>query len=523
MRFYYTLKTIDPIIVSENNSTENNDACLDYIPGSAILGALAAKHYSKLSTDKSWQTFHSGETLFSHCYPLVENQLALPTPASWHFAKGKEAIDGSGKYDPKQISNHASLLFKREDAVQYKQCRDGYINSNAQSARVEQGLSTKTAINNQTGGAKESQLFSYAYIQPTQTFLGWIDCADDMAERFKETLQQGLHIGRSRHAEFGRVEINIIKDPVTNPATNNDKTLVIWCLSDCECFDEQGMPTFTPSANSLHPKLTGILNKQKSFIRSTSCSRFNQKRAGLDGEQMLISKGSILVYDLDDKAPQALLDAINKNGIGINKQQGLGWISVNPAWASNATLSSDKPLFSGIKIEKESKINNNYTTDTPLLRWMNEKLKEANDTDNRKSQVADLIQYIILAYKNVRRYNNILNSNEAGPSSSQWRRMTNIIREKESHWSKEVFEGEHAICKAKNDQLGWGVSWSDNGQLTDFATFTQSLLSAANVSVMRALLEKINRYDLSTFSGLNKMCKELGIETVQKNNGDNHE
>ncbi|WP_298943933.1 hypothetical protein [uncultured Psychromonas sp.] len=519
MRLYYTLKTIDPIIVSENNSTENNDACLDYIPGSAILGALASKHYVALSEQDSWKLFHTGECVFSHCYPLVNHQLALPTPASWHFLKGKNAVDSTGKYNANEISNHASVSFERQEGVQYKQCRDGYINSDAQSAMVKQGLTTKTAIDNQTGGAKESQLFSYSYIQPAQTFLGWIDCDDGvLLNALKATLKNGLLVGRSRHSEFGRVAIDVVESPVIAEPTNNENTLVIWCLSDCECLDELGNPTFTPTLQSLNSLLKGHLNKQKSYIRSTSCSRFNQKRGGLDSEQILISKGSVLVYDLDQKAEQAVINTLNEVGIGLNKQQGLGWVSVNPAWAFKPSLSNDELLFTPVIIKAGVDKKDKVATTSALLSWVAEKLSEDTKSIARKQAVNSLLKLIVQAYQDARRYNNILNSNEVGPSSSQWRRISTLIRTKESHWASAVFEGENAICKSDNDRLGWGISWSSAKGNTDFSVFTKDLLSGLNVTEMRQLLEKLNRYDLSTYKGLHKMVNELGLTS-----GDSHD
>jgi CRISPR-associated protein Csx10 len=62
---------------------------LDHIPGSAVLGLLAAQHYQNLSADESWHAFHSGACRFSPCYPVIDDQISLPTPASWHYGKGE--------------------------------------------------------------------------------------------------------------------------------------------------------------------------------------------------------------------------------------------------------------------------------------------------------------------------------------------------------------------------------------------------------------------------------------------------
>lgn len=66
MRYYYQLETIDPVIMSQGNATTNNHNCFDYIPGSAILGVMAAKHYpdNKLSDDENGRLFRPGFVVF---------------------------------------------------------------------------------------------------------------------------------------------------------------------------------------------------------------------------------------------------------------------------------------------------------------------------------------------------------------------------------------------------------------------------------------------------------------------------
>ena len=174
MRLYYTLKTIDPVIISQTTATTNNHQCLDYIPGSAILGALAADRYSSLDSDTSWRSFHSGELRFSPCYPVIEDEIALPIPASWHFGKGKDIFDtGSAFLVRENIANLAAENANRDPITQYKQVRAGYIASTGKHASVKQGVSTKTAIERSSMSAKDSSLFSYSYIAAAQVFAGW--------------------------------------------------------------------------------------------------------------------------------------------------------------------------------------------------------------------------------------------------------------------------------------------------------------------------------------------------------------
>lgn len=530
MRLYYTITTIDPIIVSQTNTTTNNHECLDYIPGSAILGLLASNHYyikdqkNRLTEEESWRAFHSGSCRFSPCYPVIDNQVSLPTPASWHFAKGEDAVKFN-QYDSEVISVHSAHDFSREENIQYKQCRGGYVSNTRHASIVKQEVITKTAIERATGIAKEAQLYSYTSINAQQTFAGWIESDDEeLLEQFKTSLSQNHRIGRSRNSEFGRVQLNEfeVEEPESdkvNLINSKDSALnsiVLWCLSDCELLNENGMPVLSPTGKNIHPLLENYsLNKQKSFIRTNRVSRFNQKRQGLDSEQCLIAKGSVLVFDINNlpsntPAPeiQEILKKIVNKGLGINKQQGLGWVSVNPQWAVNDKLLKNE-LFDAIKIPTEEAIVVLEQPDTPLIKWVKEQsqLQKAN---NKAHQIVNnLLQKIVNYYKNSRRYNNIINSNEAGPSITQWRLIADKVRQSNTNWCEGVFERQgntvdkHAICKASNDQLGWGIMWqANNNTPINFADKTAELLKHQGVETMRLLLEKLCRYDLSTFKGI---------------------
>ncbi|PID41614.1 MAG: hypothetical protein CSB48_13850 [Proteobacteria bacterium] len=512
MKLHYTLRTLDPVIVSQNNATTNNHECLDYIPGSAILGALASRHYSTMEDNRSWHAFHSGQTRFSPCYPVHNHRLCLPTPASWHFPKGASVIE-NGRYNKAAISNQAAADFRRDSGVQYKQCRDGYINAQGDAGIVRQSITTKTALDALKGKARESQLFSYSCIEAGQQFSGWIDSDDDsVLEELKQSLNGVLRIGRSRNTEFGRVELKLITVPAPVAPAKHKNRLVLWCLSDCECLSDTGLPTLTPDLHSLVPDAEGHLIEKNSFIRSSVISRFNQKRQGLDSEQALINKGSVLVYKLTRPLTGAQLNTLAEQGIGINRQQGLGWVSVNPEWAVRATL-ADTPLFNALPLTEPDGGIRAMTEDSALTDWVKQRLNLNRDADKQQESASQLLEEIVRAYRNARKYNHIVISNEAGPSSSQWRRIEEKTRNAADKWSEDVFTGEQAICKSEGDELGWGIQWDNGDRLITFAHCAEQLLADQPLATMRLLLEKLGRHDLSTWRGLIACEKEFKINT----------
>ncbi|MGD6740195.1 RAMP superfamily CRISPR-associated protein [Photobacterium leiognathi subsp. mandapamensis] len=514
MRVFYALTTIDPIIVSQSAATTNNHQGLDYIPGSAMLGLVASRLYSELTDENSWQLFHSGKVQFSPAYPVVEQQVSLPIPASWHFAKG-DAMTENGSINPMLLNQ--ALDFTRDENVQYKQCRQGYVTANGAVATVKQGVVTKTALDRQTGSVKEGSLFLYSYLDAKQTFMGWIDCGSEDEKSRIETVLAGTHrLGRSRGSEFGRVKIECIEAPQWPESQPIKNRLVLWCVSDCQCVNQWGIPTYTPELTDLVPGTNGRLNTAQSFIRTTTVSRFNQKRQGFDSEQALIAKGSVLVFD-EVRISDEQLNALGSKGIGINRQQGLGWVMVNPAWASKATLATDA-LFSPIACHHVVKQKNVAAVNTPLMAWVTRQQHLKHSVVDNIEKAKSVFSALMSDLQTARAYNHVAESYEFGPSSTQWRRIADVLRHNsdDATWKIALFDTKHGICKTEGDDFGWGIAWDNGNGFVNFSERFKTHIALMTVAQMRELLEMLCRYDISQSYGVRQASIELNIPLVSK-------
>ncbi|ENM3759206.1 hypothetical protein O1E20_001887 [Vibrio cholerae] len=527
MRIFYTLTTLEPVIISRSSATTQHQT-LDHIPGSALLGAVASKLYPQLSTEDAFTLFHSGECRFSPAYPVVTDsdnpqygEIALPAPASWHTQKGEK----------NDLSNHAARRFVRDELTQYQQIRQGFISSARTlqyAADIRTGLTARTALDSETQRAKEGQLFQYAFIQAEQTFAGWVDCAEPaLAILLQHTLHGEFVLGRSRNSEFGKVSLSLYQ-PQTQPqpAAVRGNDLVIWCLSDMACLDAFGQPTLTPSAQDLHPELCGDLDPTRTFIRSRRVRRFNRARGGLNSEQLLIAAGSVLTYQLQDAPTEQALHALTEQGCGFAREQGLGWVMVNPAWAEQ-----EKPgtgageLFTPLAVTlpqppvlHERKVNH-HTTSSPLLAWVQSKQAKQKRNRERKRRCQAMHDLIADAYQSLRRYHRTPPAYQAGPSSSQWRRLADLARSSHADrvhqdgildWRRAAFEAESAICKTNNDPSGWGIEWPEGDRLVTFAQQFDAAIKRHQLDLddLRLLLEELCRYDLSTDEGLRAYRKK---------------
>lgn len=503
MRIYYHITTKEPLVLSQTTATTNNHLGLDYIPGSAILGAMAQRVYSQLSDEQSFAIFHSGAVRFGPAYPAVNNEIALPVPAAWH----------TQKLDDQLLSNHAATSFVRDDKVQYKQQRNGYITSQNVMADVKQGLTTRTALDDQQN-VIDGQLYTYAIIEAGQSFSGWIDVENEaLWQLIKPLLNGEFNIGRSRSSEFGRVSIYSDLQSSSQPTAQNlANHLVVWCLSDAQCIDEHGQATFAPSLANLINGASGTLNANKSFVRSKKLRRFNRARGGLDSEQQLITAGSVLVYDLEQPLTDTQLASLQAKGIGINQQQGLGWVAVNPLWAAEAEPKGN--LFTAIEVKQPAKKDVFVSVDSKLTKWVAqlaaiEQVQQAND-----AVIEKIHRQIIAAYENARSYNNIPKSYQYGPSMSQWRRLDTLVKN-EQNWQAKAFNDSDGVCKAKNDEHGWGASWQDEQGFVTFEAFANAAFAHIDYLVMRKLLEQLCRFDPSITSGLTDYKKSFSAKAQQ--------
>lgn len=523
MKHFFELQLIDAVVLSQSSASTQNHLCLDYIPGSALLGCLAGKYYGQMQSDDevASRLFHSGAVRFGPCYPVVNQQLALPVAASWYGVKGKPIADKSStitRLIRQNIANHASSDFLRDDKVQYQQCREGFVTSQGEMATVQQQWFTKTAIDAETGRVLDGQLFNYAALSAGQSFIGWVEC-DETNWQLIQPLLIGTHrLGRSKGAEFGRINITCLSDAIEAAPTCQGLRLTLWCLSDVQAINQLGQPTYTPG---LHDFINdsdfagATLNLGASFIRTRQQSLFNQKRAGTDTEQLLIQKGSVLVYDLAKPLAKAQLILLSQ-GVGINQQQGLGWLRVNPDWASNVVLPETVDSLSIISKEI-AQPNEADTEASPLIRWLSSRLPSHKEHLSGHAEVDRITCNLWRAYKQARGYSGIRNAQSYGPNRTQWQRIASLIKQQDTQWYTKTFGSgnksmdANIIAKSDNDDLGWGISWDDGKQFITFAEYCRSVFAEIDQRVVLRVLEKLSRYDLAEYRDLVKASKELGL------------
>lgn len=330
-----------PVIISQHTASAGAHQSLDYIAGSAMLGMLASRLYSSLSAQEAWLVFHSGYVHFSDALPVQEGELAYPSPLCWHHAKGvKHLKQPDGHLNAVEIFNPVLLDKGDLTGKQPVQLRDQYVTLSGLQVKPNKEQTLKTAIDPQTGMAAESQLFGYEALSAGQNFRFSIDATDNIDASLWQKICQHLtgeaRLGRSRSAQFGLVTITNTSSHLESliSAQPNDNTLTLWLLSDL-WLQKQGQNCLIPDASLLGLPKSSTLIQEKTFIRTRRYSLYNAYRHHYDCERHVISRGSILCYQLPTPL-DATTEQHLKQGIGLATESGLGQVWINPPLLAKA-------------------------------------------------------------------------------------------------------------------------------------------------------------------------------------------
>lgn len=336
------VELLDNVVVSADSTTEGGHRSLDYLPGSVFMGVAAARHFQEKPFGA--KAFLSGQLRFSPAMPLVDGKLALPMPLSFHIPKAASL--------PCQLING---LDQSPPGLQREQLRQGAVTLGRKRVlrhTVSRRRDLKSATDRaRFGSPREGQLFDYESIVQGQRFALRVQADTDLLpkaefDRLIATLtrEEGINLGRSRSAEYGRGRLRPLSPPPLpkarlpedddgqNPETSLAKQVVFYLLSDLALFRD-GCPTLQPRPEEFGlPPQTPFLPGQ-SFLLTRRYAPWNSYHHGWEMERQVIIRGSVLTFGLPQPLTGVELASIEEGlaaGVGGFRQDGLGWVIVNP-------------------------------------------------------------------------------------------------------------------------------------------------------------------------------------------------
>lgn len=461
-RFGVEISLLDDAAFTDRAGTIGGPKGLDYIPGGALLGVAARQLYSTLSQKEAWRVFHSGEVRFGCAVPSMDGAATYPMPLSWHEEKNRSTRQ-SGHLDCAGVWNGLVRDLSRSSA-QLKQLRGGYVAANGRLTDVKLQLNMMTAIDPGTRRAAEAQLFGYQMIPEGTRFIASIEADDSIGEAtwlsLREVFDGEIRVGHSRSA-LGTARASVFDDPPRIPHGDTaSKEIVLWLLSDLATLTPDGVATLQPRAEwlGLPP---GELDVQRSFMRFRRYSPWNAKRGGYDLERLVISQGSVLVYQLESLPKDSLTQQIER-GLGLYRQCGLGRV-----WANPALLHDEQPVFDAVTVRTAHKSGERTISEVPnkpdLVLWLEERTLTSASVRTRDLAADEFARAIENAYKSARALKALPKPAPVGPSPSQWGSVFQVARDGRGGWPDQLFDGLNAICTNKSK------GWSD--EITPSRTF----------------------------------------------------
>lgn len=353
---YFKCKLLSDVVVNASLATEGNMQTLDYIPGSSFLG-IAAKEYNSFDDD-AYQVFHSGKVSFGDALISKDSALSYKVPFSLYLDKLNKEITKDKVWVQTKLAEFKKEEMPKDkcgDFIQLKQHRDGYLDTNKYYiSNIEKEFSLKSAYNPSERRSYDGKMFGFEALKAGQEFIFSVIFEDEKyVEKVTTALVGEKHIGKSKTAQYGLVEIEQIETPSrfkSKPIKDNQ--LVVYAESNLCFLNEFGQPTFQPDYLDFGLP-SGKINWEKSQIRTYSYSPWNTTRNSTDTQRDVILRGSVIVFE--DIPSDLDVNQLPKM-VGEYRNEGLGRVIYNPEFLNYKKDATWDFELNREKIEEHKKI-----------------------------------------------------------------------------------------------------------------------------------------------------------------------
>lgn len=350
---HFQCKLLADIILNASSATAQTVETLEFIPAAKFLG-VAAKTLYKSDAAKNKAIFHSAKVRFSDAHLAKNGVRSLKIPFDFMTAKKPKTEHKNTIWLNNLLSDEERKTFPAQ-GIQLQQKRKGFFIAN-ESLAIEtlespSSYSLKSAYDADQRRTKSQQMFGYNAIKKGSTWLFSVEIDEDLqayAAEIKAALVGEHSLGKSRSAQYGRVEITAIEAnksfAKTHTHSPNTNTVVLYAESNCCFFDDCGQYTVKPTLEHLFGNVKigekAEIDWRNSQIRHRVFAPWNIQRAARDADRWIIEKGSVLILQNVSLSQQEITNLLAK-GVGEFRTEGYGKFLVNPDFLCQAkTLES---------------------------------------------------------------------------------------------------------------------------------------------------------------------------------------
>lgn len=377
---FYKCTLLSDIVLNSSLATEGNLTSLDYIPGSNFLGIVASELYNNdLDRSMAFKLFHSNIVRFGDA-TIYEDALSYTIPFSLFHGKN-DSTENVNYF----LHHHVVETLPTNndgDRIQLKQERLGYLYHDGSIRRdIKKSFAIKSAQDRETRASKDGQMFGFESITKGQIFAFSIQFEDEsLIEIVSKVLIGNKRIGKSKSAEYGQVNIEVLGQPKEIGSFISPNYTLVYAQSNLSFMDHFGQPTFQPTAKDLGFD-SGEIIWEKSQIRTFSYSPWNYKRNTSNTQRHCIAKGSVFFVNVPS--------SLNKNNIGYFQGEGLGRVVYNPLFLNSGDHGKTALLF---RTKKEGSYQpNEVKVQSKLGKYLKAKVGQAE----RDQEIADKIHELI--------------------------------------------------------------------------------------------------------------------------------
>ena len=316
-KLYYTITTLEPLIITQHSDDPNMYKTLQYIRGTVMQGVFAQKYLKNKIADAEFsRLIVKGDCIFSNAFPVANNKAFYPASAAlvrekYNSKKAHNLLESNTEEQTKGItslvsitSNQVSWLIIRKEIRLHNQIDD----------------STRTTQN--------GKLFNYQSLPVGMVFKGYISLKEDDENKIKNLVENGANIrmGRSATSEYGKVRFEWINETKDNELKIDGK-VIMTLLSDAIILNENGFSSLAAKDISIYLKDSLI---EKSISRKERIEGFlNIWKLRKPSENVFAAGSSFLL----DKLPSNS-EKLANNGLGERTHEGYGQVAfsaLNPS------------------------------------------------------------------------------------------------------------------------------------------------------------------------------------------------
>lgn len=354
----------EPLLVSRHGPAGNQFETNLFIPGSVILGALAAKAAGNcdLACPDTYRDFvalfrrngikfpmlYPAHYFRGNIYPSIPAPLGLMTCSLNPFWKAPANL-GHGLYPARVIKESNGLCPECHNKLEPLDNKFLYLKRDMGVYDFKQTTEMHIKINSKTQRVNKGDLFEYTVLEAGQYFTGDLVCANEnvweMLQKMSGAMEktpQVLYLGKGRQRGYGRVTIWLecfeshaptwIQKPLEERLSDPKEEICLTFLTDTIIVEPWGRQAAGLSARWLEPTLgLGPLEIKDAYVRTRTVDSFNTTLGLPRWRDLALTGGSTVWLQLKNPPLDwmARMQKLEAKGIGLRRSEGFGCIAFN--------------------------------------------------------------------------------------------------------------------------------------------------------------------------------------------------